>query len=361
MGIQAQNDTVEVNDQVEGQEVAIDEDDPDALELAEALAAVEAEANEKAKAEAEEADEAKELVEEIANRKEPDPAPQEEGENSEGGKAETDGAMIPKGRFDEVNQARKQEAERARQLELEIAELRGRISASKPEQNEQPGQKALTPQDEITKLNNEIDDLWGKVDDGELSASDARRKEREIDARILELQKPAQSQKPERQERSSDELYLIDKTKEVVSRSEAAQMMVDMALPEDAAEWKFVDAKAEDLLKSEGLTRQTSEGLLRFRQHQVAVIEQNAAMLIPGFKKADSPAPQPENKGMSPEAKARAKKLEIAERQPASTNSMADLGNSTDLTVEQLAALSDEDYEALPAAVREKAMKGIDS
>lgn len=361
MGIEAQNDTVEVNDQVEGQETEIDEDDPDALELAEALAAVEAEVNEKAKAETEEADEAKELVEEIANRKEPEPATQEDGGNSEGGKAETDGAMIPKGRFDEVNQARKQEAERARQLELEIAELKGRISASKPEQNEQPEQKALTPQDEIAKLNNEIDELWGKVDDGELSASDARRKEREIDARILELQKPAQSQKPEKQEHREDELYLSEKTNDLIGNSEATQALMGRGLSNDSAEWNFVDAKARELLLADGLDSDSPVGRFRFRQHQVAVIEQNAAMLIPGFKKADSPAPQPENKGMSPEAKARAKKLEIAERQPASTNSMADLGNSTDLTVEQLAALSEEDYEALPTAVREKAMKGIDS
>jgi len=376
MGTQAQNGTFE-NDQhedtnadgqpsedngtggnTEAELPEIDQDDPDAVALAEAMKEVKAEEADNFQDPVDENAEAEEKVNELVGDQEQE-AEQPNAEDEPEGK---DDVRIPKSRFDEVNQARKQEAERARQLELKIAELNGKLSASTTEQTERPEQKAPTPQDEISKLNTEIDSIWDKVDDGDLTAGEARRKERAIETRIRELETPTHPKKAQEQTNiQSDDLYLQERTNELIQGSQATQALQQLGLPENSPEWSFVNGKARQQLDAEGLKYNTPLGTLRYRQLQVQMIEENVQFLVPNYQAAadTAPATKPENKGPSPEAKERARKLELAKRQPASINTMADSGSSHDLSLEKLSELSEEEFDALPESVRNKAMEGI--
>ncbi|WP_417790290.1 hypothetical protein [Terasakiella pusilla] len=346
----------EQTDQDGPEENPIDFDDPDVVALEEARKEVEAEEAGTFQNEEDDQGEAEQEAEALLNRHDDE----QESKVSQDEPESKEDVRIPKARFDEVNEARKQEAERARQLELENAELKGKLSVTNPAQKTEQVAEPETPQNEISRLENQIYDLWNQVEDGQLTMADARREERKFEARIRQLDASTQPVTREQQKASySDELYLQEKTVELVQSSQATLAFLGLGLNENSAEWAFVNAKATERLNAENLTLETPAGLLRFRQLQTNTIEENASWLVPDFKAAPTASDIPKTKGPSPEAKEREKKLELAQRQPASTNAMADSGSVHDLSLEKLSELTEEEFEALPASIRNKAMEGI--
>ncbi|WOF74142.1 hypothetical protein QMT40_001789 [Parvibaculaceae bacterium PLY_AMNH_Bact1] len=333
-------------------------EDVDEIALAEARAAVKAEeaaANEDADAVPEEG------AEKSANEGE-EPSEPEEPKDDDGEEPKPE--MIPKARFDEVNN-KKNESEKRE------AFLMGQIEALKAEAkaNDQPdADKPPTPEERIAEIRSEKVALAEKFDAGEISAAELEKGKSNLDDQEWEIRseslKPAEQPKPVVPEPSSD-LYMEQRTAELEQQHPYLQVITS------TADWDFLKEKAIEALVEENVLPET--GVFATPGQQLAVRTRIAELSdrygpiltdkTPEEVGLKSSQEKPAVPDISPEAaaKARADKLKAAEAMPPDVQGMNG-GGADDgvMTAEKAAELSEDAYEALPRNTVNKIL-GIES
>ena len=311
--------------------VSSDLADPDDIELARLKAQTEGDA----------------AKDEIEATEQEEPAPPKGKAASEPDKS----LMIPKARLDEVLDA-KSKAEQDAAYWKGVAAAQA--TALHPPVGDPGKDAAPLPQDRIKGLEAEIDAAWSKADEGELSLSEARKKEREIASQIRAIEEEMSPKKTELRESDalkarSEDLYLTEKTEEL------KQAHPYVGLITDAQDWTFLRHKALTALQQEGanLTPGPRADLM-LRQRMAELTDVYGPSITGKALPKDQSKPNHTQSGMSPTAQARAEKLALAERQPPDTGALGRTGMKDEITEADINSMSEEDIAALPESVRRK-------
>lgn len=308
----------------------------------------------------------------VKTKSEPDPEKSDvkaEDGDSDADDTDKDGdpekVMIPKQRFDQVSGRMRQLEEALDQTTRELAWHEGRESVRSETAKTQSDAEPAKDQKTVDQLQAEIDDLWEKADEGDLTLSQARKLEREKQAEIDQLKQSesnANRKEPEQQP---------DLAKSIADReiNRAAQKVVeahpylDELSENDVA---YLGSKLDEQIKSQGL-REPRDPIDRhiWRMEQIGMLSDKYGPGLTGktlTKKTEAdPEPTPEQKREAAKAKAddRLKKQRVAQQQPPnSTATGAAEGGVGEYTDEQIANMSETELETLPDTVIDRMAKG---
>jgi len=327
-------------------------DDPDAIELAEALAALEAEeaGSEEPKQETGQGSEDPPAI--PKPKEEPAPPPPEKGETP----------MIPKPRFDEVSQ-RATEAEQQAAYWRGVAEARQQQTGAPPASTEPP---KPTPEDRLAQIQSEQDTLAAKYDDGELTMAEYKAAERKLNGQeqaireevILSKVKPAPAPPS-----GEDDAYLDDLTAKIEQAHPWVSVFEQAGTD---ADWNVVKQAAISNLVEQGIDpTKGTRGKIALREEIAVLIDSYGPILVGERAKAkgieipaaSAPAQQQPKPGeLSPEAKARQAKLSQQSGAPPDVTAMG--GQSRSSTAEpgeaEINEMTDEEISQLPVAVKNR-------
>lgn len=281
--------------------------------------------------------------------------------------------MIPLPRFQEVNsrldEARIENARLMGRLEA-IQAMGGQTGTAAGEQ--QPGEAEPTAAEKIAAIREEQAGVAKRFDEGEITLAEAEGERARLDDRIWDIRQ--------------DELTKANVTAQQ-PQAEAAGVQTDLYREErlgqledqhpytrlirEDAHWDFLVSETHRLLNAEGRTidpRNPADDLV-FRTRMAELTDTYgpnftgiARETLGGGAPSDAghqTQNQPERGGtakpgeMSDEAKARDAKLDMAQRMPPDVSQLGGANAAADVwTDERVAALSEEEYEALPDATR---------
>lgn len=345
--------------QVDPNQVDFDENDPDAKELAEAMAAAQAEqaanqSNDEGGGEDGDAQQAKAEPEPTGDGadKAGDQAPQEPQERQAP-------PMIPKDRFDEV-------LRKASDLERTNAYLQGRIAALSSSRDgggqQQPQQQAKQEPtlDEIkADIRAQMSDMAKKFDEGELTYSEMKAKEFELQDRLGSVEREiyqrdtiakVRSQQPQSQpQQTGDSLYLQRETERLEQEHPTLNRLNDH-------QFNGLVAQARSELQAEGVSLDQSD-LSKYRlRERIAKLSDSYAPMFgdqaPGQNQQQPPQQQPSM------ADARMKKLQQQQDMPPDLSRIPNSGgegpSDGSFTDAQIAEMSDDEIAALPEATQRK-------
>lgn len=319
--------------------------DPDELELREAKAAAEAENAPGQKPPAVPAAGAQPPTDQ---QQQPDPA---------AGKQPP--VMIPKPRLDEALRI----ADEARQRE---AYWRGMAEARAGVQGAQPGQPqpATPPQpsteDRLAAIATQIDELAKKFDEGEITMAEFKRQERDLQKQERELLAPAATAPAP----GGDDLYLAEATDRLVTQHPWVAMFDQLGTD---ADWGYLKSQAISNLTAAGIDpTQGNIGRLELRKEIARLTDelgpalltkraQEKGVALPGQQQQPPAVPQP--KPLSPQAQARAAKLDLQASAPPNLAAFTGAGTGNvpgDVSDAQLEAMTDDEIGALPEATRRR-------
>lgn len=275
--------------------------------------------------------------------------------------------MIPKPRLDEALAARS-EAERAAAYWQGVAKAREPAAAAQPGQQQQQ-QAQPTPQEKLVAITAEQDALALRFDAGEISMADFKKAERQLNAAEQSIREEALAARlrPAQQPASNgDDLRLNELTADLEKQHPWVQVFDQVGTDRD---WDYLKATAIDNLVAKGIDpTKGNYGRLELRREMSALADELGPSLIGKraqaqgiiLPSAQAPAPgqqQQQQQQRSPNAAARASKLELASGAPPDISSMTGHQSSnpgappTDIAIE---GMSEADYDKLPAGVRNK-------
>lgn len=275
--------------------------------------------------------------------------------------------LIPKPRLDEA-------LNKLSESERKNAYLQGQLDARKEVPAAPAGKPAATeptPEDRIAAVHLEIDALAEKFDAGDISMKDYKKAERALLAREATIREEV-APKPTGTAPApagDGELYLETLTAQLEEAHPWSVVFEQVGTP---AEWELLKAQAAANLKERGVDLSKRTTLTRYElRKEVATLadEYGPALLtaratakgvaIPGQTPAAAAPAAPGSKPLSPEAQARQAALKKAAGAPPSLANMAgtvDTGGGP--SDQQIESMSDDDYDKLPTAVRNK-LRGI--
>lgn len=320
--------------------------DPDEIELRAALAAVQ---TEEAASQAAPTDPAAPLA------KEPPPTRH----------------TVPKARLDEALNRADRAAEAATKAQQEAAYYKGmaeaRAATQQPAQP-QPQRQQLTPEQGLAEIARRQDVLAKQFDDGQISMSDLTKAQRQLaqyehnirEAQLAAKVKPAQQPAPAPQQ-GNDELYLETLTADLENAHPWVQVLEQVGKPSD---WEYLKRTAIENLTEQGLDPGAGAlGKYNLRKEMARLADQLGPALIgpraqakgivlPGQSVAAGT--QPQQRPLSPQAQARQAKLALAASAPPSLANLAGSTGTQGYTPAQIDALTEAEYDSLPATVRSK-------
>lgn len=277
------------------------------------------------------------------------------------------GRFIPKARFDEEAQ-RRREAEQERDAErLEKARLMGRIEAmqmargqgqpaaqGQPQGQQQPAQ--ITPEQAIAQIKEERKSLAAKFDAGEITASEWEAQRELLDEKRDQIrdamrapQRDAQPQQP------TEDLYLRERTAQL----EATYPIVN-ALEADS-DWAVIADITRSRLAGQGI--RIDMNLPDHRLYWREQLSVTADQVGPGLLAARGiqwTPPQQQTQGqpgkpaMSPDAQARARKLELQANMPPQFGAGVVSAGAEAVTESQISSYTEDQWDALPQSVKDK-------
>jgi hypothetical protein len=318
------------------------DDDPDAKELADAMAEVEAE-DKAAKGEPDD----KPKADEGATAPPPATAPTDKPKADAGTPASP---MIPKERLDQT-------IDRLKRAESEAQYYKGLAEAAKATSTRADAKTPKPkPEDQIADLEAQIEAAWKKVDSYEVAPSEARAQEREMQKQIDALKAPTpEPAKPDPGPR--EDLYLREKT-EAIMQAHPYVSKID-ALPDANERWDFIEGEAARQMAAAGTPLNTADpmSVLHFRQGVAKLADTYGPLWAGPLDQTQSPTPTKPTNGSTPSelAKAREAKLTMADTMPPDLSKVGSGGGGElQVTDAQIEAMSDEDIEKLPEAVRKR-------
>ncbi len=240
-----------------------------------------------------------------------------------------------------------------RDSELQRARLEGMLAASQQQAQQgvtptpgQPAQPTQSPEDQVTALNAQIDELWQKGDDGELSLVEIRKQERAIEAQIKTVQgnaggpvQPQGQHPPQLDATIETNLVRLESDYPVITALDEVQMsqFVRQAYESAQAEGKPIGAGALETMRLHNMAAKHAHE--HYGKFYATPATPEAAPAAPGTP-AQPQVPAAPGGGLSPEAQARAAKMDLAAAHPPNINS---LGTSADgqLSDEQISSKMD--------------------
>lgn len=271
--------------------------------------------------------------------------------------------MIPKPRFDEVNQ-------RATKAEQDAAYWRG-VAEARGQQQPQPGQQQTQqtqqpkPEDRLAEIHSKQDAIATQFDNGELTLAEVTKQQRELtkaETAIREELLLAKVPKPTAAQPSTNELYLDTLTANI----EVEHPMV-LAFDKVAndGEWGFVKSRAIEQLVARGIDPTKGDiGKYNLRKEMAVVIDDLGPALIGERAKAagielptvkSTTQGQQQQQPANGDPKSRAAKLALAAASPPNLSTARASGEDPSAPSDsRIETMSDDEIAALPAAVRSK-------
>lgn len=364
-------DDDQTNDQAADQ-VDVQSDDPDDIELQEALEAAKAE-EAAAKGEQQDDDQpdaesAKPDAEQASqNQNDPNAAKAAEGEDDK-----PPGIMIPKQRFDQVNNEKAELSQQNAYLQGQIEAYKAGIGQPQPGQ---PGAKPAEPtaQDRLIDIHMKQDELSAKFDEGEITFAELTKQNRALSDQesaireeiLVAKVRPTESQPAAAQ--SDGDLYLDQKTIEL---EESYPLINVIATDTFKPQFDALVTMARTELEAEtgGPLPNSDRGKYALRQRVAEMCQDHGPVYLKRAGWTDEqiaqasgkpvaqpqPSSDPSQPQLSPESKARQAKLELAGEMPPNVASMNGNAGGSEMTDTQIANLDDEEISALPASTRNK-------
>lgn len=263
------------------------------------------------------------------NQKQVPEAETEQNAQPDNGKTEPDTPMVPL-------PALKSERAARQQAEREIAEMRGYIAAlqdgAKPQEAAPP---EPTPAETLASLREEQRKAAALFDDGDLTTVEYETRRQEIDDKIYEVREslrpqpsPAPTQAPMMDSRVEENLIELNKQFPVLKVLDAGQL---------------APFEQQARANAEAAGQPFSSGALETMRLHKAIAEAAHAYYAQFFPSA--PAPVTPKGELSPDAKAREAKLEVARTQPPNTTQMGSTDSGPMNEAELLTKLNDLDEE----------------
>lgn len=301
----------------------------------------------------------------------PDPDPDPEPDKGDG----KGGPMIPKGRFDEAlikERAKTDEAaQAAATAKEEAAYWKGRaegagVSPDGDAAQAKPGEATQTPDEIIAGARQTKRDLAKKYDDGEITAVEFEEQKDHLEDTIAEArqQKAAPQEKPGQKLEPEDDLYL-DQVTATLEKDHPWTLEI-----KEEWMWDNLRNQAVHQLHAEGVkVTDDNRGRYVIRERMATLTDTYGPLWYgksPAKKEegqgdqagdkdpSKTGSDQAEGKGLSPEAKARKEKLELADKHPPDTSSLGAAADKTEPSEADITAMSDEEIAALPPATRRK-------
>jgi len=327
---------------------------PDDDDLDAAIAEAEAEENAETEANASQASNTE-------DGDDPDPAAADAADTADADDAEGDAEtgkapMIPKGRFDEV----RTEAEKAK---AEAAYWKGvadaRVASTQTQQTQEQGP---TKEEQIDAQYAEFDKIDEAYQSGDITASQKARQEDAVRERIAELKAPPKAE-PKQQAPTTPavqgDAYVAEKTEQLMEAHPYVGMVNQRQL-------NFLEQEARADLAAQGKPFNPNSGAsviaLRTR---IAELSDTYGPSMTG-KTLEGTAGTPATTSSAPAgaeakaiAQARAKKMEAAEGHPPDISQVGTTAPGKGaLTAEDVANMSEEEFDALPEATLNKVLAG---
>lgn len=347
---------------------AFDPNDPDAQELAEALAAVKAEQTEGG--EPDEGNQGEPSADNTGKADAKGAGQKGEGEpEPKGDEPQQPTPMIPKQRFDEVL-SRQAEIERQNAfLQGQLMALRNRDpSAGQGQQGQQTQQQRQPTLEEVqAEIRKQQDDIAAKFDDGTLTYSEMQKQMRDLNDREYQIReqqllqkvpKPQPQQQPQPQpQQTGDSLYLDQLTAQLEQEHPYVGMI------ENDSDFNWLVGKAREQLEQQGVRLDNSDTAKYQLRKQVAVLSDQYGPMLTGKQ---LPAKEQKPSGPSDAAQARLNKMQMRQDMPPDLSRIPSQGGANqagepgELSDSQIEAMSDDEIAALPASTQNR-MLGISS
>lgn len=276
--------------------------------------------------------------------------------------------MIPKARLDEAL-SKAEKAERGEAYWRGVAE--GRIAPAAQPGQPSPPATAPTPEQRLAEIDQAVDAVAKKFDDGEITYSDLKREERALtrkaDAIREEVLVAKVSKTPSEPQQGGDALYLENLTAQLEHEHPWVNVFEQVG---SAAEWGYLKTRATENLVARGIDpTQGTLGRYELRR-EIAVLSDElgpallkaratqAGIALPGQQPSPPTPPQaPQPPPLTPGAQARAVKLQQQQQAPPDLTSMQGSGANTGaVTDSQFESMDEEAIGRLPDAVRRKAL-----
>lgn len=282
------------------------------------------------------------------------------------------GRFIPKARFDEEAQRRREAEREAEEARLNAARLMGRLEALQMRQGQgQPAaqgqpqgqqQRQPTPDEAIAQIKQARRDLASKFDAGEITAAEWEAQREALDDRREQIlaQTRAQTQREPQPTQPTEDLYLRERTAQI-----EAQHPIVNALEADS-DWAVIADITRARLASQGIRIDPNlpDHRLYWRDQLAQTADQVGPGLLaargvqwtpPGQQQAQG---QPGRQPMSPQAQARAQKLALAADMPPQMGAGVVSAGAEAVTEAQVESYTEEQWDALPQSVKDK-MLGV--
>lgn len=283
-----------------------------------------------------------------------------------------DPVMIPKARFDEVNNART-EAERQAAYYKGLADARQ--APASPQAPPAPAQPSA--EQRLSALHEQQDALAARFDNGEITRVEETKQARVLAAEEQAIREEillAKVPKPQAQApvASGNELYLETLTAQLETQHPWVQVFDKVG---NDADWSWLKAQAIQNLQARNVDpRQGDMGKYELRKEIAVLADQFGPALLSGRAQAQGiPLPgqtspsqggqlPPQQQQPSRQAQARGAKLTLQENAPPNLNQVTGQaqGGLEDMSDSRIEAMSEDEIGALPTPLRNKLL-GIEA
>lgn len=260
--------------------------------------------------------------------------------------------MIPKARLDEEIKARSDASAQA-------AYWKGIADAREAMVKQSSGagvetQPVETPEQKIAKLDDGIIGLAKKYDDGEITMSEFKQQERDLQRQIREVEIASVKQPPAPQPvQTGNDLYMQEKALQIKSEHPYLGLM-------SQSDINFLSEKACAELIAEGVALKESDPMsILHVQKRMGELSDRLGSALTGKELPKKTVTQTEKKaGISEIAAARQAKLEMKNTQPPPTYGLGNSGTVKEYTDADIEKMSDDEIAKLPASTRAKISQG---
>lgn len=308
-------------------------------------------------------------------------SPAQRGQGQQDAQQQQDGQsiMVPKPRFDAVRVERDQFRDQAAYYRGQAEALKQVPAAGQGQQQQQQQQQQPTPEQRLVDIKQQRIALAKKFDEGEITAVQLEEGRADLDDKAQAIREDQFAAKlkpaPQQPSASENDLYLDS----VTARLEQQHPWVSVfnaLVPEDGdvnkdPDWMYVRSRAFEAMKEKGLPLnqgQTTSYHLRSEMARLmdelgpTLVADRATRLgitLPGAQRSQQqPTNGKQQPSISPQASARQSALAKAAGAPPDLAAMR--GNQGDptgaMTEERMERISEDEFDALPDAVRNKAL-----
>jgi len=234
-------------------------------------------------------------------------------------------------------QERNESRARERELELKLARTEGALSAKQGDPDDagesDPHQKS--PEEQISELNEQVDELYQQADDGELTFLQARQKERELQDQIDTIKSSSAQQIQDSQPvvmdaRIEENLVELETKYPIIKTLDEQQMngFVRQAYQQAEEEGQPIRNGALETMRLHNMaTKMAHDHYAQFYQ-----TTQQASNDQPGASSSEQSSPNGQTsgkQGLSPQAQARANKIDLAAGHPPDINKIGSAAEGT--------------------------------